>query len=67
MAEGSAAGVLLEIVLPAGYPDAYINGVPIPLTPKAVTDSEFELLLPRNRRFRVLSRDGKTMRVEMLP
>lgn len=69
MAEGSAdGGVLLEFVLPAGYPAAYIQGVPIPITdPAALADSEFEMILPRGLRFRVLERQENRMRVELLP
>ncbi|WP_164738366.1 ADP-ribosyltransferase [Aquabacter cavernae] len=68
MAEGSAPeGVLLEFVLPAGYPAAYINGVPFPVGDAALPDSEFEMLLPRGRRFRVLERRGRRLLVEMLP
>ncbi|WP_322994045.1 ADP-ribosyltransferase [Castellaniella sp.] len=68
MAEGSSdGGVLLEIVLPAGYPAAYINGVPFPIKDlQDLADSEFEMILPRGLRFRVLKREGNRLRVELL-
>lgn len=68
MALGNAEdGIVLEILLPAGYPAAYVNGVPIPVPEAALRNSEFEMLLPRGRRFKVLKRRGRRLTVEMLP
>lgn len=67
MAEGQASGLLLEFVLPAAYPAAYVNFVPVEIVGEAaLLNSEFEMLLPRGRRFRVLERVGDLLRVEVL-
>jgi hypothetical protein len=59
--EMGAEGVVLEIDLPTGYPAAYVNRIP---RPSAVP--EYEVLLPRGRRFRVIDRDGNRLRLEAI-
>jgi hypothetical protein len=59
--EMGAAGVVMEVRLPAGYRAAYVNRIP-----RMSAEPEYELVIAPGARFKVVARDGNRLVLEVV-